>query len=61
MVCSVSMMILNIYWLSSSVLHKLPRIDRANLFNKRKVKVECEGGHRSGFVWAGYKGTDFIL
>ncbi len=42
-ICSVSMMILSIYWLSSSVLRKLPDIDRVNLFNKRKCnrQVKC--------------------
>lgn len=37
MICSVSMIILSIYWLSSSVLRNLPSIDNVNLFNKREV------------------------
>jgi hypothetical protein len=33
MICSISMMIFSIFWLSSSVLRKLPEIDRVKLFN----------------------------
>src|SRR5699024_887813 len=34
-ICSVSMIILSIYWLSSSVLRRLPDIDSVNLFSSK--------------------------
>lgn len=36
-ICSISMIIFSIYWLSSSVLRKLPNIDSVNLFSERKA------------------------
>jgi predicted MFS family arabinose efflux permease len=39
MICSVSMIILSVYWLSSSVLRKLPKIDSVNLFNECKTEA----------------------
>ncbi|GAB3803803.1 MFS transporter [Virgibacillus kimchii] len=39
MICSVSLMVFSMYWLSSSVLRKLPGIDHVNLFNKRRVEA----------------------
>lgn len=38
MICSISMIIFSVYWLSSSVLRKLPKIDSVNLF---KDKIEA--------------------
>lgn len=39
MICGISMIIFSIYWLSSSVLRKLPGIDSVNLFSDRKAKA----------------------
>ncbi|MEI3611547.1 MFS transporter [Pseudogracilibacillus sp. SO30301A] len=39
MICSVSMMIFSMYWLSSAVLRKLPDIENVNLFNKQKAEA----------------------
>lgn len=39
MICSVSMIIFSVYWLSSSVLRTLPGIDSVQLFNERKAEV----------------------
>ena len=39
MICSMSMVIFSVYWLSSSVLRKLPGIDHVNLFNKRRAEA----------------------
>ncbi len=38
-ICSVSMMIFSMYWLSSAVLRKLPDIENVNLFNKQKAEA----------------------
>lgn len=38
MICSISMITFSVYWLSSSVLRKLPKIDSVNLF---KDKIEA--------------------
>ncbi|MGY0694920.1 MFS transporter [Virgibacillus sp. FSP13] len=38
-ICSISMIIFSIYWLSSSVLRKLPSIDSVNLFSDRKANA----------------------
>lgn len=37
MVCGIAMIMFSIYWLSSSVLRKLPRIDNLNLFHHSKA------------------------
>jgi MFS family permease len=39
LICGTSMIIFSIYWLSSSVLRKLPDIDSVKLFNKRKAEA----------------------
>lgn len=39
MVCGISMVLFSIFWLSSSVLRKLPSIDHINLFTDYKAKA----------------------
>lgn len=39
MICGISIIIFSIFCLSSSVLRKLPSIDRVNLFGDRKAKA----------------------
>lgn len=39
LICGISMIIFSIFWLSSSVLRKLPEIDRVKLFRDRRVRV----------------------
>ena len=38
-ICGVAMILFSLYWLSSSVLRKLPAIDHVNLFNNSNVKA----------------------
>lgn len=40
MICGISMIIFSIIWLSSSVLRKLPGIDRVNLFENKEARTE---------------------
>ncbi|WP_026690485.1 MFS transporter [Alteribacter aurantiacus] len=39
LICGISMIVFSLFWLSSSVLRKLPSIDRVSLFYDRKVEV----------------------
>lgn len=39
MICGISMIIFSIFWLCSSVLRRLPNIDRVNLFSDCKAKA----------------------
>ncbi|GAF17223.1 LOW QUALITY PROTEIN: MFS general substrate transporter [Bacillus sp. JCM 19046] len=39
LICGVSMIVFSLYWLSSSVLRKLPKIEDVNLFMGKKVQA----------------------
>jgi len=39
MICGISMIIFSVFWLSNSVLRKLPEIDRVKLFSERKAEA----------------------
>lgn len=41
-ICGISMILFSMYWLSSSVLRSLPKIDRVKLFHQRSAIVESE-------------------